>query len=48
MADVQKGFGYKTASKTDDALKDLEAAVKEGAKIGKVGIVGYCWGGFLD
>jgi carboxymethylenebutenolidase len=47
MAEIQEGFGYKTASKTDDALKDIEAAVKEVSGTGKVGIVGYCWGGYL-
>jgi carboxymethylenebutenolidase len=48
MAEIQEGFGYKTASKTEDALKDIEAAVKEASSVGKVGIVGYCWGGFLS
>lgn len=48
MAEIQEGFGYKTASKTEDALKDIEAAVKAAAAAGKVGIVGYCWGGFLS
>ena len=48
MAEIQEGFGYKTAVKTEDALKDIEAAVKEVARHGKVGIVGYCWGGFLS
>ena len=47
MAEIQEGFGYKTATKTEDALLDIEAAVKEASKSGKVGIVGYCWGGFL-
>ena len=47
MAEIQEGFGYKTASKTEDAMKDIEAAVKAVASAGKVGVVGYCWGGFL-
>jgi carboxymethylenebutenolidase len=47
MAEIQEGFGYKTASKTEDAMKDIDAAVKAVASAGKVGIVGYCWGGFL-
>ena len=29
----------------DNAVKDLEAAVAEARKYGKVGDVGYCWGG---
>lgn len=48
MAEIQEGFGYKTASTTDKALADITAAVAEGAKAGKVGVVGYCWGGFLS
>jgi carboxymethylenebutenolidase len=32
----------------DAALKDVEAAIKEAAKAGKTGIVGYCWGGFIS
>ena len=47
MADIQEGFGYKTATKTEDALKDIQAAVNEAGKAGKVGAVGYCWGGYL-
>ena len=47
MAEIQEGFGYKTASTTENAMKDIQAAVTEAAKSGKVGIVGYCWGGFL-
>jgi carboxymethylenebutenolidase len=48
MAEIQEGFGYKTAVQVDDALKDIQAAVGEASKAGKVGIVGYCWGGFLS
>ena len=47
MAEIQEGFGYKTASKTGTALRDIEAAVKAVATAGKVGVVEYCWGGFL-
>jgi carboxymethylenebutenolidase len=47
MAEIQEGFGHKTACKTENALADIEAAVKVGAAAGKVGVVGYCWGGFL-
>lgn len=47
MAEIQEGFGYKTASTTENAMKDIQEAVTEAAKSGKVGIVGYCWGGFL-
>ena len=29
------------------AVKDVEAAVKAASSAGKVGIVGYCWGGIV-
>jgi carboxymethylenebutenolidase len=29
------------------AVKDAEAAIKAAAAAGKVGIVGYCWGGLV-
>ena len=28
-------------------LQDIQAAVQHAARAGKVGIVGYCWGGLL-
>jgi carboxymethylenebutenolidase len=31
-----------------DALKDVEAAMQRVASAGKVGIVGYCWGGSVS
>jgi carboxymethylenebutenolidase len=48
MAEIQEGFGFKTATVIDKALADISATVAEGAKAGKVGIVGYCFGGFLS
>ena len=49
-ADMKTGFGYKTAVEALPApgvLQDLQAAVDYAARAGKVGIVGYCWGGLL-
>ena len=51
-ADMGEGFGYKTAAEALPApgvLQDIQAAIHEAAKQsgGKVGIVGYCWGGLL-
>ncbi len=51
-ADMGEGFGYKTAVEALPApgvLQDIQAAIDHGAKVsgGKVGIVGYCWGGLL-
>jgi carboxymethylenebutenolidase len=45
--DVQRGRELKMASQQDLALLDIAAAVAEGTQAGKVGIVGYCWGGLM-
>lgn len=45
--DIAAGRELKAASPTDAALLDIAAAVRAAAPAGKVGIVGYCWGGFL-
>jgi carboxymethylenebutenolidase len=51
-ADMGEGFGYKTAVEALPApgvLQDIQAAIDHVAQVsgGKVGIVGYCWGGLL-
>ena len=48
--DMKAGFALKTAVEALPApgvLQDLQAAVDHAARAGKVGIVGYCWGGLL-
>ena len=45
--DIEKGRDIRAKITTDMAMKDGEAAVKAAAAAGKVGIVGYCWGGFV-
>ena len=45
--DIEKGRDIRAKITTDMAMKDSEAAVKAAAAAGKVGIVGYCWGGFV-
>ena len=48
--DMNAGFALKTAVEALPApgvLQDLQAAVEYAARGGKVGIVGYCWGGLL-
>ena len=45
--DIATGREIRGKVTTDMAMKDAQAAVKEAAKAGKVGIVGYCWGGFI-
>lgn len=51
-ADMNEGFGYKTAVEALPApgvMQDIQAAIDHAAQAsgGKVGIVGYCWGGLL-
>jgi carboxymethylenebutenolidase len=45
--DIAKGREIRAKVPTDGALKDTEAAIKAAAGAGKVGIVGYCWGGLI-
>jgi carboxymethylenebutenolidase len=45
--DPQKGFGYVKALNTDQAMQDIQAAADHVRPAGKVGVVGYCWGGQL-
>ena len=45
--DMPKGFGYMKALKTDQAILDVQAAADRVAAAGKVGVVGYCWGGTI-
>ena len=45
--DVPKGLGYKQALNIDQALLDVQAAVNRAGAAGKVGVVGYCWGGTI-
>jgi carboxymethylenebutenolidase len=49
-ADMQAGFALKTAVEALPApgvLQDIQAAITHAARAGKVGVVGYCWGGLL-
>jgi carboxymethylenebutenolidase len=49
-SDMKEGFGYKGAVEALPApgvMADIQAAVDHAAQAGKVGIVGYCWGGLL-
>ena len=51
-ADMNEGFGYKLAVEALPApgvMADIQAAIDHAAQAGggKVGIVGYCWGGLL-
>jgi carboxymethylenebutenolidase len=49
-ADMGTGFGFKTAVEglpAPGVMADIQAAIDHAAQAGKVGIVGYCWGGLL-
>jgi carboxymethylenebutenolidase len=46
-ADIARGRELKARATTDAALRDIAAARDAVAGAGKVGIVGYCWGGFI-
>jgi carboxymethylenebutenolidase len=43
--DIEKGRALRGKLTNDGVLADLRAAVKEASKSGKVGVVGYCFGG---
>ena len=45
--DIEKGRDIRGKVTNDMAVKDAEAAVKAASAAGKVGIVGYCWGGLV-
>jgi carboxymethylenebutenolidase len=44
---VQQGRALKARAALDTAMLDVGAAVAAASHAGKVGIVGYCWGGFI-
>ncbi|HUE12325.1 MAG TPA: dienelactone hydrolase family protein [Steroidobacteraceae bacterium] len=46
-SDMQKGRGYMQAMDDDKVMLDLAAGVERVSSAGKVGMVGYCWGGTL-
>jgi carboxymethylenebutenolidase len=45
--DFDRAIGLVSRTKIDDTLRDIAAAIKLASDGGKVGIVGYCWGGTL-
>jgi carboxymethylenebutenolidase len=47
QADVQEGFGYVQQLKPEQTLGDLSAALAVVKHAGRVGMVGYCWGGHI-
>jgi carboxymethylenebutenolidase len=45
--DLQRAVGYMKAMDTDKVMLDLEAAIARVGTTGKIGVVGYCWGGTM-
>jgi carboxymethylenebutenolidase len=46
-SDIPTGFGYMQKMKPEQTLLDMKAAIDAVATAGKVGMVGYCWGGTM-
>jgi len=46
-ADIERGRELKAASALELAMRDLAAATRAALPAGKVGVVGFCWGGYL-
>jgi carboxymethylenebutenolidase len=46
--DIARGIALKAKTTIDAALLDVAAAGKALGDVGKVGVVGYCWGGFVS
>jgi carboxymethylenebutenolidase len=45
--DMKRGMGYKQALDNDKVMLDVAAAVERIRAAGKIGVVGYCWGGTI-
>src|SRR5579863_4990703 len=45
--DMKAGMEIRGKTKLEDTLADIEAAVAAASEAGRVGVVGYCWGGTL-
>lgn len=47
QAGIERGRGYNSQLGVDKPLLDIQAAIEKLSPSGKVGVVGYCWGGGL-
>lgn len=45
--EIAKARDWRAQCDLDEVIMDVEAAVDEASKAGKVGMVGYCWGGSI-
>ncbi|MGH8219396.1 MAG: dienelactone hydrolase family protein [Steroidobacteraceae bacterium] len=46
--DMQEGFGYVQQLEREQTLADLSAAIAVVKHAGRLGVVGYCWGGRMS
>jgi carboxymethylenebutenolidase len=46
-ATIKQGVDIRAKIKLEDTMKDVQAAVSALKGAGKIGVVGYCWGGSL-
>lgn len=44
---IQQGIALNKQTQHEDTLKDVAAAIAAASAAGRVGVVGYCWGGTL-
>ena len=44
---IPQGMGYAMQLKPEQTMKDVSAALNDVKHAGRVGAVGYCWGGTL-
>src|SRR5271156_4182393 len=45
--DIEEGLAIRAKTNIEETLADIAAAVAAAHAAGKVGLVGYCWGGAL-
>jgi len=45
---MQEGMGYVKQLKQEETLKDLSAAIAVVKHAGRIGVVGFCWGGTMS
>jgi carboxymethylenebutenolidase len=45
--DMARGYGYMQQLKNEQVMLDVQAAINRLSLAGKVGVVGYCWGGTM-
>jgi carboxymethylenebutenolidase len=45
--DMAKGFSYVQRLKNENVMLDVQAGIDRVSPAGKVGVVGYCWGGTM-